>query len=57
MFLAVAHLLNLEVDLLFFDTTSTYFERDTEVDPAEADTGEDAGQQQLGGFRRAVVRR
>jgi len=22
----VAHLLNLEVDLIFFDTTSTYFE-------------------------------
>ncbi|MDB4872740.1 MAG: transposase [Gemmatimonadales bacterium] len=29
-FFAVAHLLNLEVDLLFFDTTSTYFERDDE---------------------------
>jgi transposase len=27
-FFAVANLLNLEVDLLFFDTTSTYFERD-----------------------------
>jgi transposase len=38
-FFAVADLLNLEVDLLFFDTTSTYFERDTEED------GE-------GGFRR-----
>jgi len=38
-FFAVADLLNLEVDLLFFDTTSTYFERDTE-EPAE------------GGFRR-----
>src|SRR3954447_11376326 len=35
-FFAVANLLNLEVDLLFFDTTSTYFERDTE------DDGEDA---------------
>jgi transposase len=35
-FFAVADLLNLEVDLLFFDTTSTYFERDTE------ETGEDA---------------
>ena len=35
-FFAVAGLLNLEVDLLFFDTTSTYFERDTE------ETGEDA---------------
>jgi transposase len=29
-FFAVADLLNIEVDLLFFDTTSTYFERDTE---------------------------
>jgi hypothetical protein len=29
-FFAVADLLNLEVDLLLFDTTSTYFERDTE---------------------------
>jgi len=35
-FFAVAHLLNLEVDLLFFDTTSTYFERD------EEESGEDA---------------
>jgi hypothetical protein len=31
-FFAVANLLNLEVDLLFFDTTSTYFERDSEDD-------------------------
>ena len=37
-FFAVADLLNLEVDLLFFDTTSTYFERDTE-DPDPADNG------------------
>src|SRR4051794_28358789 len=29
-FFAVADLLNLEVDLLFFDTTSTYLERDSE---------------------------
>src|SRR5881397_4433519 len=29
-FFAVANLLNLEVDVLFFDTTSTYFERDDE---------------------------
>jgi hypothetical protein len=27
-FFSAAHLLNLEVDLVFFDTTSTYFERD-----------------------------
>jgi transposase len=31
-FFAVADLLNLEVDLLVFDTTSTYFERDSEQD-------------------------
>jgi hypothetical protein len=35
-FFAVANLLNLEVDLLFFDTTSTYFERDDEEQGAEA---------------------
>jgi transposase len=29
-FFAAAHLLNLEVDLLLFDTTSTFFQRDTE---------------------------
>ena len=38
-FFAVANLLNLEVDLLFFDTTSTSFERDGEED-------------EVGGFRR-----
>jgi transposase len=42
-FFAVANLLNLEVDLLFFDTTSTYFERDDE------DEGCDDGPE---GFRR-----
>jgi transposase len=42
-FFAVADLLNLEVDLLFFDTTSTYFERDTEdPDPDPADSVADA---------------
>src|SRR5512133_2867771 len=34
-FFAAAHLLNLEVDLLFFATTSTFFQRDTE----ESDPG------------------
>jgi hypothetical protein len=34
-FFAAAHLLNLEVDLLFFDTTSTFFERDTEDEGAD----------------------
>jgi hypothetical protein len=38
-FFAVAHLLNLEVDLLFFDTTSTYFERDAEDGDGEDGTG------------------
>jgi transposase len=42
-FFAVADLLNLEVDLLFFDTTSTYFERDTE---------DGAGEEGQAGFRR-----
>jgi Transposase DDE domain len=43
-FFAVADLLNLEVDLLFFDTTSSYFERDSE----DGVTGDGEG----GGFRR-----
>src|SRR3954451_7255335 len=47
-FFAVAHLLNLEVDLLFFDTTSTYFQRDTEDPPSCAAIGE----QTEAGFRR-----
>ena len=50
---AVADLLNLEVDLIFFDTTSTYFEtedadapvwRDQHGRPVEQDAGQDAGQ-------------
>src|SRR4051794_24685885 len=50
-FFAVANLLNLEVDLLFFDTTSTYFERDTEEPPspeAEAEGGGEAGFRRYG---------
>jgi transposase len=38
-FFAVADLLNLEVDLLFFDTTSTYFERDTEDPDTDGESG------------------
>jgi transposase len=38
-FFAAANLLNLEVDLIFFDTTSTYFERD-----GEGGTDEDGDQ-------------
>jgi hypothetical protein len=36
-FSQVANLLNLEVDLLFFDTTSTYFETDGEDEPVWRD--------------------
>ncbi len=35
--LATATLLDLEVDLVFFDTSSTYFERDTADDPVARD--------------------
>lgn len=35
---STADLLNLEVDLLFFDTTSTYFETETADEPAEEET-------------------
>jgi hypothetical protein len=55
----VANLLNLEVDLLFFDTTSTYFELDEPDEPiarderglpvAEPDDGD--GEQVMRGFR------
>jgi hypothetical protein len=38
-FFAVADLLNLEVDLLFFDTTSTYFQRDGEDEDGENGAG------------------
>jgi transposase len=52
-FFAVADLLNLEVDLLFFDTTSTYFERDTEdPDPADSHNGADGAASGGRGFRR-----
>jgi transposase len=43
-FFACADLLNLEVDLLFFDTTSTYFE----ADPDQADEDEHAPFRALG---------
>jgi Transposase DDE domain len=42
-FFAVANLLNLEVDLLFFDASSTYWERDGE-DESLLDDGEDIGE-------------
>jgi len=54
-FSQLANLLNLEVDLLFFDTTSTYFETDGEDEPAGRDkhgipvTGGDAVGEEDGG--------
>jgi transposase len=56
----VANLLNLEVDLLFFDTTSTYFELDEADEPAARDAhgrvqptddGDDAEEGTTIGFR------
>src|SRR6516225_395844 len=58
----LAHLLNLEVDLLFFDTTSTYFVTDDEDEPVARGTngypvtsgntdGDDGEQREPGGFR------
>jgi transposase len=40
-FFAVAHLLNLEVDVVFFDTTSTYFETEAPEDLDEQDDARD----------------
>jgi hypothetical protein len=56
-FWQVATLLDLEVDLLFFDTTSTYFERDTADEPilrdaqgrAAPEPGNDTGGGDTGG--------
>lgn len=56
-FWTTATLLDLEVDLLFFDSTSTYWERDTADDPVARDgrgrVVEDGGDDvvRLGGFR------
>jgi hypothetical protein len=51
-FFSVANLLNLEVDLVFFDTTSTYFEVEADHDPdadedPDADTAVAAGEAPL----------
>lgn len=45
-FFAAASLLNLDVDAVFFDTTSTYWERDAEDPP------DDDGDDGTTGFRR-----
>jgi hypothetical protein len=46
-FFAVASLLNLEVDVIFFDTTSTYWE--TEIDDDDAEVRQDGGGEPDGG--------
>jgi hypothetical protein len=54
-FFSVAHLLNLEVDVIFFDTTSTYFETEPgdELDDLDEDSeGEQAQTEQEGPLRR-----
>ena len=47
-FFSVANLLNLQVDILLFDTSSTYFERDGE-DPALLDEDEEEDEDELDG--------
>jgi hypothetical protein len=47
-FFSVASLLNLEVDVVFFDTTSTYFEIDVD-DPLDDDDDSDDAEQAGGG--------
>jgi hypothetical protein len=53
-FFAVANLLNLEVDILFFDTSSTYWETDSADDALidDQDTGDDTGRAVEGAWRR-----
>jgi len=46
-FFSVANLLNLEVDVIFFDTTSTYFEVDPDEEGEDAD-GDEGGLRRLG---------
>lgn len=54
-FFSVANLLNLEVDILFFDTSSTYWETDTTddalLDEGDDDTGDDAARAVEGAWR------
>jgi hypothetical protein len=47
-FFSVAHLLNLEVDVIFFDTTSSYFETDPWEEPGEDDASEEDPQAGVG---------
>src|SRR5712692_2081995 len=47
-FFAVAHLLNLDVDVIFFDTTSTYFEVDVDEDDGDEREQDGRGLRRLG---------
>jgi transposase len=47
-FFAVAHLLNLDVDVIFFDTTSTYFEVDADEDDGDEREQDGRGLRRLG---------
>lgn len=57
-FFSVSHLLNLEVDVLFFDTTSTYFETEPD-DDLDGDLGGDSddGDDDCGSHERSLRRR
>jgi len=46
-FFSVAHLLNLEGDVIFFDTTSTYFEVDPDDDPVVATANGESDEEPL----------
>ena len=52
-FFSVAHLLNLEVDVIFFDTTSTYWE----TEPGEDTEDEDEDEQRTAGEADGPLRR
>lgn len=47
-FFSVANLLNLEVDVIFFDTTSTYFEVDVDDEASDDDGGGEGPLRRLG---------
>ena len=47
-FFSVANLLNSEVDIIFFDTTSTYFEIETDEEEDDLDDAGDADDQSVG---------
>jgi len=56
-FFSVAHLLNLEVDVIFFDTTSTYFETDVDLDGDAEQDGEDDPQAEAAAEDEGPLRR